>query len=304
MKSARTARRLGAIVTALMAAAVVVSGGRTAAAQSPVVDLPISSVAPPTFTGSIDVTDRRAFWRAGKARWFLAATGDVGAIYARTGAAAGYGKPHWLWGGIETSSAIAPGGGTTYAGLRFSSPWADVRGGARYVFTTSQHFLVPRETYTKDDTEERTGPKERYVSLEAEAAGGFPVPRGTVFGITGLYHVVGTPPGWNIFDQTLQVVAAPSLLWRARLGYLANVDRWDMFRVGAAVEVIGNPERDLIVVRAGPMITTFITHHLQAFGTALLVVHSKDQLGLAGAQTGELGFRYRWATGDRWPEFP
>ena len=29
-----------------------------------------------------------------------------------------------------------------------------------------------------------------------------------------------------------------------------------------------------------------------------------DTLGLMGGQIGELGFRYRWATGDRWPEVP
>lgn len=304
MKSTRTVPLCQRLLRSLITAATLACGARTAAAQSPVVDLPISSVIPPPFTSNLDATDRRAFWRAGAIRWFLSATGDVGAIYGRAGAAVGYGRPHWLWGGIETSSTVAPGGGTEYAGLRFSSPWVDVRAGARYVFPTSQNFLVPRPTYTKDDTEDRTLPKQRYVTLEAEIAGGFPVPRGTVFAITGLYQIVGTPPGYNIFEQALQIVAAPGLLWRARLGYIANVDRFDMFRVGVAVEANGNPARDLVVVRAGPMITTFITHHLDAYGTALLVLHSKDKLGLAGGQTGELGFRYRWATGDRWPEFP
>lgn len=202
------------------------------------------------------------------------------------------------------SSSVAPGGGATYGGVHFSSQWLDVRAGARYVFATSQYFLAPRATYTKDDTEDRTGPKQHYVSLEAEAASSIPTPRGAVFGIAGVYQVMGAPPGWNLFEQTLQVVAKPGILWRGRLGYILNLDKWDMFRVGVAVEAIGNPARDLIVVRAGPMVTTLITHHLEAYGAALLVVHSKDTLGLAGAQTGELGFRYRWATGDKWPEFP
>lgn len=304
MKSRRTARLCGGLATALIAAAALVSGARTAAAQNAGLDLPSPGIPPPPLSGGIESSDKRDFWRAGKRRWFFSATGEVGAIYGRASGAFGYGRPHWFWFGAETSAALGTGGGATYAGLRFASPRVDVRVGARYLFATSQRFLVPRESYTKDDTEERVGAYQRYVSLEQEVAGSVPIPHGAIFGITGLYYLVGTPEGWNLFDQNLQVVAAPGVLWRGRLGCLFNVDKWDTFRIGGSVEVIGNPSRDLIVVRAGPTVTTLITHHLEAYGTALLVVHSKDLLGLAGAQTGELGLRYRWATGDRWPEFP
>jgi len=29
-----------------------------------------------------------------------------------------------------------------------------------------------------------------------------------------------------------------------------------------------------------------------------------DQLGVVGADLGQLGLRYRWASGDRWSDFP
>ena len=135
-------------------------------------------------------------------------------------------------------------------------------------------------------------------------AGGYPLFGGAVFGIFGVYHPTGTPEGWNFFDQTLQIAAAPPLLWRARAGYLKSVDKWDMMRLGAAVEAVGNPARDAVLVRVGPTITALITHHLEAYGAALMMVHGKDPIGTAGSQFGEVGFRYRWATGDRWPEFP
>lgn len=304
MLRALNRRRCGALLRGLLAAAALVLGARTAVAQTQVLDIPIPGIGPPPLTGDIEAAGKRAFWRAGRERWFFAATGELGNLYVRGGGAVGYGRPHWQWGGVEGSSAVSPNGGVVYGGLRFSSPWIDVRAGARYTFTSSGHFLAPLDSYTKDDTENSAGPRLRYLTLEAEAAGGFPAPGGAVFGIFGVYGVMGTPAGYNLFDPTLQIVAAPPILWRARAGYLARVDKWDMFRVGGAVEVIGNPPRGLAVVRAGPAITVLVTHHLEAYGAALLVVHSQDRLGLAGGQLGELGFRYRWATGDRWPEFP
>lgn len=290
------------LFTALFTAALLLAPLR-AAAQTQVLDIPIPGIGPPPFTGEVEMSGKRAFWRAGRERWFFAATGEVGNLYVRTTAAAGYGRPHWAWGGVEGSSAVSPNGGVLYGGLHFAWPWLDVRAGARYTFT-SQHFLAPRVSYTRDQTEETSGPKLRYMAFEAEAASGFPAPGGAVFGIFGVYHPIGTPEGYSMIDQALQIVASPGLSWRGRAGYLARVDRWDMFRAGAAVEVLGNTGRGLVVVRAGPTITALVTHHLEAYGAALLVVHSDDKLGLLGGQLGELGFRYRFATGDRWPEFP
>jgi hypothetical protein len=301
MRAIRTAFKL---LGGLVAAAAVALGARTADAQVQVLDLPTPSLAPPPFTGEIEEVGKRAFWRAGRTRWFFAGSLEAGNIYLRGSAAVGYGKPHWFWGGIEGSSAAAPNGGVVYGGLRFAAPYVDLRAGARYTFTMSQHYLAVRDTYERDELEHTLGPKMRHVTLEAEIASGYPLFGGGVFGIFGIYHPVGLPEGWNMFDPTLQIVAAPPLLWRARLGYLKSVDKWDMFRLGGAVEAVGNPPRGLVVVRAGPTITALITHHLEAYGAALLVIHSPDKLGIASGQLGEVGFRYRFASGDRWPELP
>lgn len=300
----RTTRQRATLLAALLAVAALSGLARTAAAQSQVLDLPTTTIAPPPLTGDIDQVGRRAFWAAGKQRLFLASTVELGNFFVRAGAAAGYGKPHWAWLGVEASSASAPSGGVEYAGLRFVLPYADLRVGARYTFTASGHFLDRRPTYTHDQAELSTGPHLRYGMLEAEIAGGYPFGRGALFGIAGVYDVMGVPEGYNLLEQTLQIVAQPPLLWRARAGYLLQVDRWDMFRLGVSVEALGNPARGNITVRTGPMISALITHHFEAYGAALLVVHSPDTLGLMGAQLGELGFRYRWATGDRWPEMP
>lgn len=294
------------LVAALAAASALIAFSGSAPAQVQILDLPTPTLVPPPLTGDIEAVGKRAFWRAGRTRWFFASTTELGNLYLRGGGALGYGKPHWQWVGVEGSSAITVGGGVAYGGLRFASPYADLRAGARYVFASGQHFVAPEAdgNYTREDREKEGGPPLRYVNLEAEVASGYPLWGGALYGIAGFYYVTGTPKGWNLFEQTLQVMAEPSVLWRARGGYMKSVDRWDSFRLGAAAEVIGNPPRGLVVVRVGPTITAMITHHLEAFAAALLVVHSPDSIGLAGAQLGELGFRYRWATGDRWPEFP
>src|SRR6185436_8307363 len=98
-------------------------------------------------TGDIEQVEKRAYWRAGKRRWFFSATVELGNIYARSGGAIGYGQPHWFWGGLEANGSISPGGASDYAGLRFSTPWIDARAGARYTTALSQHFIARRDTY-------------------------------------------------------------------------------------------------------------------------------------------------------------
>lgn len=296
-------RALGAATLVLWGLAGVCGLAREAAAQD-VLDLPIPGIGPPPLTGDIEQVEKRAFWRAGKQRWFFAASGEAGNLYLRATGALGYGKPHWSWVGLEEWSSVSPAGGAAYAGLRVSTPYLDVRAGSRYTFTMSQHFLAPRPLFTRAATEENDGPKCRYATLEAEAATGFALLRGSLFGIVGIYGVVDAPKGWAFFEQALQIVIEPPIVWRARLGYLQPIDRWDSFRLGATVEAVGNPTRGAVVVRAGPAITAQITHHLEAFGAALVVLTSPDDIGILGDQLGEIGFRYRWATGDRWPEFP
>jgi hypothetical protein len=68
--------------------------------------------------------------------------------------------------------------------------------------------------------------------------------------------------------------------------------------------MVGVPARDEVMLRAGPVLTVALTHHLQAVFAAAFAIESKDALGLEGADFGQISLTYRWATGDKWPEFP
>jgi hypothetical protein len=60
----------------------------------------------------------------------------------------------------------------------------------------------------------------------------------------------------------------------------------------------------MYVGRAGPVLGVAITRHLDARATVLLVVASRDRIGLDGADFAQLGLRYRWASGEPRPAFP
>ncbi len=57
-------------------------------------------------------------------------------------------------------------------------------------------------------------------------------------------------------------------------------------------------------MRVGPPVAVSLTHHLDAVAATAFSIESKDKIGLESAEIGQVSLRYRWATGDRWPQFP
>ncbi|WP_437968261.1 hypothetical protein WMF04_02720 [Sorangium sp. So ce260] len=294
-------RRTLAAAAALAALALAPAGAR---AQDPA-DLPPPAADPPPVPSGVDVLHKRSYWaRSAGARPFVSAVLDLGIIYYRPSLAVGFGKPHWSWLGIEGYASVSPSGGAEYVGLRAALPSVEIRGGARYAFSTGQYFLEPRASYLRRDTELMMGPPSRYVAGEIEVSGSIPLLGGSLFGVATGYAVLGAPDGFYLYEESLHTVMKPPYIYRARLGYMGEMDQFGELRLGAAAEVLGNPGRGSIIVRIGPVLAVSLTHHLDAVGTVMVVAATPDQLGLLGADLGQLGLRYRWATGDRWPEFP
>ncbi|WP_438026812.1 hypothetical protein [Sorangium sp. So ce233] len=296
--------RRRALAAALAVAAAPVLVPAAAVAQDPA-DLPPPASDPPALSSGVDLLQKRSYWaRSAAARPFVSAVLELGVIYFRPSLALGVGRPHWSWIGIEGYSSVSPSGGAEYVGLRAALPSLEIRGGARYAFSTTQYFLEPRASYTRRDTELMLGPRSRYIAGELEVSGSIPLLGGSLFGVATGYAVLGTPEGYYLYEEALHAVMKPPYLYRARLGYMAEMDRFGELRLGAAAEVLGNPGRESVVVRIGPLLAVSLTHHLDAVGAVMVVAATPDRLGLLGADLGQLGLRYRWATGDRWPEFP
>jgi hypothetical protein len=293
--------RLASFVGRSLAAALALASS-SAGAQD-LADLP-----PPQGVGSVLVSgvgDAGPYWRgSGPYRSFMAGTFDLGVVHYRPTLSVGWGKPHHEWLGADIGSAISLSSSRLYAGLRGVVPGLSAQIGTRYEAATSQHLLPPQEEYLREELETQLTPPSRYLSVESELIATVPFPGGNLLGVLSGYAILGELEGLYVFEENLKVVVAPPWLWRARLGYLAHVGWEGSLKIGGAAEVLHVPNRDALLIRAGPLVSAELTHHLEVVGGVMIVAASPDQLGVVGADLGQLGLRYRWASGDRFAEFP
>ncbi|NUQ75251.1 MAG: hypothetical protein HUU21_17000 [Polyangiaceae bacterium] len=274
------------------------------AALAQVGDIPTTQSEPPGSSSGVDIATKLPYWGAGDSRAFVAASFDAGVIFYRTTLMAGYGKPHWSWVGAEGNAVISPDGGSFYGGIRGTLPEFEVRVGFRQSFTISEFVLPPQDTYTVIDMDYENTVRSRYWAFEAETTGSIGVPGGRVYGAATLYAIFNEPEGYYLFEEVAKVIMAPPYLFRLRGGYIAQPTWEGTMKVGVIGEVLGDPGRGIFHVRAGPALSVALTHHLDVTGALFVTISSPDSIGLRGADLGSLSLRYKWATGDKWPEFP
>ena len=294
--------RLASIVGTLTVAAALSSWSGIAAGQD-LADLP-----PPQGVSSVLVSGvghSGPYWGgSGPYRPFVAGTFDLGVVHYRPTLSLGWGKPHHEWLGADVGSSIGLSSSRLYTGLRGVLPGVSLQIGARYESATAQNLLPPQEEYQREELETDKTPPSRYLSIESELSAAVPFPGGSLIGVLSGYALTGELEGLYVFEENLKVVVAPPWLWRARLGYLGHIGWEGSMKIGGAVEVLHVPNRDALLLRAGPLVSAELTHHLEVIGAIMLVAASPDSLGVVGADLGQLGLRYRWASGDRWSDFP
>lgn len=167
----------------------------------------------------IDVKRLRS-WNEGPARPFLATTLDVGWTYLRPRVSLGYGRPFGTWIGIDVNPIIAGAGLGAYGGLRLALPRFDLRVGPRYFASFNRNYVNPQLSYNRLDLDSTVGNPSRVVTLEAEAEASLPAGPGDIVALGSLSYVTGVPSGQLVFEETLHVIVAPPLVWRARGGYV------------------------------------------------------------------------------------
>ncbi len=242
---------------------------------------------------------RPGYWEHAPPRIFAAATIDAGYLYLRPRVSVGYGRPFTLWAGLDANPIATATGLGAYGGVRIQIPWFDVRAGARGFLAFAHTFLTPAAHYSTEDLDTATGPTAKYVTLEAELSGGIPAGPGSILSVVTASSVQGVPSGRFVYEETLRVITDPPAIYRARLGYALRLGSEGAARVGAVGEVLDLPGRREIVFRAGIVASFAIDDHLEALGLLIIPVASPDSIGIAGGDFGELGLRYRWATGQR-----
>ncbi len=289
------------LAAALLSLAAISVSARAALAQD-VGSLPAGADPPRELRTGIGAL--RPYWAAGQPRPFVGAVFDTGGVSARTELDLGYGRPHYLWAGGEISSSLSLRGLTMFTGARAVAPFGSLRAGARYVAMIQQRYVEPSTQITRPDLDTDVGERSRYLSIDGEVQFEIPLPLGKIGAVASVHGLLGVPDDAFVFEDALRVIADDPVIWRARAQYLAGIGEPATFRVGGIVEVMGNPTREAFWVRTGPAVSVSLTHHLEAIGVAAFTLLSPDEIGLAGADLGQIGLRYRWATGDLWPEFP
>ncbi|MBI3203843.1 MAG: hypothetical protein HYZ29_20050 [Myxococcales bacterium] len=237
-----------------------------------------------------------AVWERGVSRPFVAATLELGWTYVRPELAVGFGRPFHRWMGLDLKPLVTTTGAGFYGGLRGSVPFLDLRAGVRHFEPFEHTLLREAEHHQRAELDTPSGPEPEPYSIESELSGSIAVPGGGPFWLAGIYYVSNVQQGFHLYEESLKVIIDPPWVFRLRAGYAWRFGPGDAVSLGVAEEIIENPGRPGYVIRAGVIGRVAITEHLDAQLSLLPVIHSPDSIGLAGADFGHLGVRWRWAT--------
>jgi hypothetical protein len=124
-----------------------------------------------------------------------------------------------------------------------------------------------------------------------------PAGPGDIVALGSISYVTGIPDGQLAFEETLHVIVAPPLVWRARGGYVLRFGSARQHSIGIVGELLDVPKRDdSRTIRVGPVVRIVLSRRVEVRGSFVPTVVSPDHIGLIGGDFTELGFRYRWAT--------
>jgi hypothetical protein len=238
---------------------------------------------------------RQQAWGDRPTSWFISGRIDLGVFFLRPRISIGYGRPHNRWIGIDLNPIAGSEGLGAYWGLRGSFPYFDVRFGARYQYTFRRSFLLPKSSFNREDIEIRDGPRSDYLSWEIEITSSIPVGPGALFGEAAVTSVHNIDDGFYVFEENVRAVINPPWVWRALAGYVFRLLPDGSLRVAVVGQVVNVPKRDLFIYRAGVRVRFRLAYNLELRGNFVPVVWSRDEIGAAGADTFQIGFRYLWA---------
>ena len=236
------------------------------------------------------------YWSRFDSQPFLAATLELGWAYVHPKFNAGVGKPFYRWIGVDAQPLVSGSGAGLYGGAHAQVPLLDLRAGARYFSPFDRKMLSQSPRHTRDELEGLDGPDANALTLEGELRGAVSLPGGGPFWMLTGHYVSGVDEDHDLYEESLKVVIRPPWVWRARVGYAFFFGRDDAIRLGIAEEVLQSPGRDGYVLRAGITSTMKLADTVDLQATLMPVIHSPDAIGLAGADFGQLGVRWRWAT--------
>jgi hypothetical protein len=247
---------------------------------------------------SVRADEAKDPWEDGAARWFASGRLDLG-TFEHLGLAAGYGKPHWMWGGVEAHGILGLDFGAVAANLRLALLVGDLWAGLRATHAW-EHVPMPEQPHY--DAVAKAGGF-TYRTLDLFASGLLPTPGGLVLWEANFVRFLDAPAG-AIYEEWLRVVCVPPWCGVARLGWVARL-RDGALHVGLGGEwafLDGRSGEEL--VRLGPILTWRIWPHLALQGYVYFPVSDPDRLAFLDRVNATLILSFTIATGSPPPRFP
>lgn len=254
----------------------------------------VAAVAPPA-----RADEPEDHWEQGEARAFASARADVGTVQHLC-LAAGWGQPHWMWGGLEAHGVLGFDFASASADLRLALLVADLSAGLRAT-QTFRHLPLP-DVPSQDGLLKGGG--FAYRTLDLFASGVVPTPGGLALWEVNAVRFLDAPAGSQIYEEWLRAVCAPPWCGVARLAWAARLRQGALY-LGAGAEwafLDGRGGPDL--VRVGPVASWRLWPHLSLQGAVYLPVSDPDRLALLASVNAVVTLGWTFATGDTPPRFP
>jgi hypothetical protein len=237
-----------------------------------------------------------SYWSRGPARSFVATSIDVGYLYLRPRLLLGYGRPFWRAIAFEAGPEVSASYLSGFAGLRATLPYVNLRLGGRYVFAFQHYFLADQPKYDRLALESQAFTRSKYIAGEAELNGTLPIGFGALIATGNITYLTGVTKDLNVYEEVLRIIVKPPMVWRGRVGYAFRLGVEGKISVGVVAEMLGSPGRDP-TVRAGIIGSAALSDHVEVLGWLVPPIIGPDTIGIAGGDFGQLGIRYRAATG-------
>lgn len=249
-----------------------------------------------------DAKDQTAhYWDAGEIRPFLSGQVQVGALN-RVIVAAGYGRPHYFWGGVEVQALSTTEFAAVYSGLRLELLAVNLTVGARHSWAYNRHLATPQAVFDDASIHDATRPKTSYGSLDASLWGY--IPAGPTFGY------------WEVNEVWIPAKSANDAIFEEYTRFTLVDDNATMFRggwslwlfdermfFGPAFDLVLTPQRDPLL-RVGGNLAYAFTEHLALMANFTVPVNSPDTIDWFTQSWGIARLTYKWATGEAHPAFP
>lgn len=235
-------------------------------------------------------------WSDGPARPFLSTRLD-GGLYARTLVAAGWGKPHWAWAGLQGQALVSRDYASVTGGLRANLLAVDLEVDLRRSRPWRHRFLESAAEHRSAELD--AGPRGRaeVTSLDVDLTGVVPTPGGLALWEVTWIRLLDAPAGVQLYEEWNRVVQGrDGILFRA--AWMAGL-AGNRLRVGPLGEAVALPGRGAVVWRAGGAGSWSLGPRLDLTGFVALPISSPDRLDFMDALNGSLALRWTWATGPK-----